>query len=104
MTKPVRTTAQADLHILEIDRWWRQNRHKAPDLFEQELAAAFEMIAAVPGAGRRYPYPKADVRRLLLRSSRAHVYYVERSDYVLIVAVWGAIKGVGPDLKRLVPP
>lgn len=104
MTKPVRTTAQADLHILEIDSWWRSNRWKAPALFEQELAAALEMIAALPAAGRRYPCPGANVRRMLLRSTRTHVYYVERDEHVLVVAVWGAIKGVGPDLARLIPP
>jgi hypothetical protein len=26
------------------------------------------------------------------------VYYVERDDHVLVVAVWGAVKHGGPDL------
>jgi hypothetical protein len=57
MSKPVRTTPLADLHILELDAWWRENREKAPDLFDQELALAFRTIAAAPAAGRRYPHP-----------------------------------------------
>ena len=101
MAKPVRTTPEADLHILEIDSWWRTHRDKAPDLFEQELAMAFRTISSAPGAGKRYPHEEAKVYRLLLRSTRNHVYYVEHPDHVLIVAVWGAVKGAGPDLRNL---
>jgi hypothetical protein len=61
VSRPVRTSALADLQILEIDGWWRQNRDKAPDLFEQELALAFKTISLAPDAGH-------------------HVYYVVRDD------------------------
>jgi len=101
MTKPVRTTRLAELQILEIDAWWREHREKAPDLFEQELAAALETIGSAPGAGKRYPHQRGDVRRLALRSTRNHIYDVESPDYVLVVAVWGGIKGTGPDLSTL---
>lgn len=101
MKKPVATTPLADLQILEIDAWWRENRDKAPDLFEGELALAFRILESAPGAGRRYPHPSGSVRRLLLRSTRNHVYYVERDDCVLVVAVWGAVKRAGPDLSGL---
>lgn len=99
MIKPVFTTPQADLQILEIDAWWRANREKAPDKFEEELDLAFQRLAELPGSGQRYPHPGADVRRVLLRSTRIHVYYVEQDDRILVVAVWGAVKGSGPDLQ-----
>ena len=101
MDKPVFTTPEADLHILEIDAWWRSNRDKAPDLFEEELALAFRMPAAAPGVGKRYPHSRAKVQRVLLRSTRNHVYYVDEPDRVLVVAVWGAIRGAGPDLSGI---
>jgi plasmid stabilization system protein ParE len=101
MKKSIATTPLADLQILEIDAWWRENRDKAPDLFEEELALAFRILESAPGAGRKYPHPSGSVRRLLLRSTRNHVYYVERDDCVLVVAVWGAVKGTGPDLTAL---
>jgi hypothetical protein len=37
----------------------------------------------------------------MMRKTRQHVYYVEREQYVFVVAVWGAIKGSGPDLEGL---
>ena len=101
MSKPVLTTPVADLQILEIDAWWRANREKAPDRFEEELASAFEMLAATPGVGQRHPHPDASVRRVLLRSTKNHVYYVEKDDCVLVVAVWGAVRGSGPDLTGI---
>jgi hypothetical protein len=33
---------KVELQIAEIDLWWRSNREKAPDLFEQELAQHFK--------------------------------------------------------------
>jgi plasmid stabilization system protein ParE len=102
VAKAIRTTPQADLHILEIDAWWRAHRDKAPELFEQDLATAFRAIASAPSAGKLYAHPAAEVRRWLMRSTRNHVYYVERIDHVLVVAVWGAVKGSGPDLADIV--
>lgn len=59
------------------------------------------MISAAPGVGKRYPFPDAKVRRVLLRSTRNHVYYVDVHDRVVIVSVWGAVKRDGPDLSGL---
>ncbi len=101
MAKQLRTTPQADLLILELDAWWREHRDKAPDLFEQELSVAFRTIASSPEAGKRYKHSDADVRRILMRATRNHVYYLERDDHVLVVAVWGAVKRSGPDLSNL---
>jgi plasmid stabilization system protein ParE len=42
--------------------------------------------------------PRAGVRRLLLRRTRYHIYFVEEPHRVLVVAVWGANRGRGPDL------
>ena len=52
-------------------------------------------------AGKVHTHSGAKVRRLLLRATRNHVYYVEMADHVLVVAIWGAVKGSGPDLKAL---
>lgn len=100
MRKPVLTTPVAELQILEMDAWWRENRDKAPDLFEEELDLALALLADSPGIGKRYPGHRG-VRRVLLRSTRNHVYYVEKDDCVLVLAVWGAVRGAGPDLTEV---
>lgn len=97
--KRVETSAEADLHILEIDTWWRSERTKAPDLFATELEKCFALLERHPGAGKLVPGVEApQVRRLPLKKTRHHVYYVDFVDCVLVVAVWGAPKRDGPNL------
>jgi plasmid stabilization system protein ParE len=86
-----------------IDEWWRENRQASPDLIADELAAAFATIEGAPrsGAPVERPEPRG-VRRVLLRATRMHVYYVLTDEAARVVAVWGAVRGAGPDLTGLV--
>jgi len=100
VTRWVQTTPEADVQIREIDDWWRSNRAAAPDLFVDELTAAFDIIRATPYIGRLYrPSPVAGTRRLLLRGTRYHVYYVPRAEDVSVLAVWYAQRGSGPPMR-----
>jgi hypothetical protein len=38
------------------------------------------------------------VRRVTLRATRNHVYYLDVGDVIVILAVWGAVKRTGPNL------
>jgi len=97
---PVRTTPEADVQILEIDRWWRRNRHASPDLFADELAASFDIIGSAPNIGRLYRQsPAPETRRVLLKGTRYHVYYVPLAAEVRVLAVWHARRGMGPPLR-----
>jgi len=96
---PVRTTPEADGQIREVDGWWRRNRLASPNLFADELAAPFDIIANTPNIGRLYRQsPVPGTRRVLLKGTRYHVYYVPLADEVR-VAVWHARRGVGPALR-----
>ena len=102
MSLPVATTPEADTQIREIDSWWRLNRPAAPDLFLSELAASFETIGHAPQIGRLYRQsPVRGTRRILLRETRYHVYYVLRAEEVTVIALWHAQRGVGPPLRLL---
>jgi plasmid stabilization system protein ParE len=97
---PVRTTPEADAQIREIDDWWRRNRPAAPDLFFDELTASFATLGHTPQIGRLYRQaPVPGTRRVLLKGTRYHVYYVSRADEVRVLAVWHAQRGVGPPLR-----
>ena len=100
MNLPLQTTPEADAQILEIDHWWRSHRPSAPALFIEELTASFGIIGHAPNSGRLYRHsPIRGTRRVLLKGTRYHVYYVPRSDGVTILAVWHARRGVGPPLR-----
>jgi plasmid stabilization system protein ParE len=99
---PVGTTPDADTQIREIDDWWRTNRRSSPDLFLDELAASFNTIGDAPHLGRLYRQsPVPGTRRVLLKGSCYHVYYVPGHDEVRVLAVWYARRGAGPPLRAL---
>ena len=73
----IRTTPQADAQALAAAAWWRANRPAAPDLFTNELAGAFDLLARAPEIGHRFRHSRVPgVRRLMLPGTRYHVYYV----------------------------
>ena len=94
----LRTTATCDVQVATIDEWWRANRHKAPDLFVDELADAFALIEAAPTLGRPYASSVPGVRRVVMRTTRYHVYYRLEGDDIVVLAVWSAVRGRGPRL------
>jgi plasmid stabilization system protein ParE len=56
----------------------------------------------MPRLGRRIAHPEVVfLRRILMRASRYHVYYVTDGEIVMILAVWSAVRGSGPDLGRV---
>lgn len=100
MSFTLRTTPEADAQIREIDAWWRENRPAAPDLFLNELSESFGLITAAPHIGRLYRLaPIPQVRRLLLKETRYHVYYVIVAEEAIVLALWHAQRGVGPPMR-----
>ena len=102
MSLQVRTGPEADAQVHAIDEWWRRNRLAAPDPFLDELASAFRIIEYAPRLGRVYRQsPVPGTRRILLKRSRYHVYYVALDKEVRVFAVWHAQRGAGPPLRVL---
>jgi plasmid stabilization system protein ParE len=101
----VNVTETADEQIDEVLRWWWENRPAAPNLFADELDAAFTLLAHSPRVGVPYPHPRvAGVRRVMLIRCRYHLYYQietarDGSETVLVVALWHAQRGSGPPLR-----
>ena len=84
----------------EADRWWRENREKAPDLLTTEFVAAIDVLRESPDLGAPYPNEHLpDARRFLLRRTRFHVYYVVRDETLIVASLWSAIRGHGPPLR-----
>lgn len=102
MSLPVVTTPEADAQILAIGDWWRTHRPGAPSLFAEELAHCFIVLAQAPDIGKPYRRHSSvpGLRRVLLRSTRYHVYYVPRPDAVGVLAVWHSHRGQSPPTLR----
>jgi plasmid stabilization system protein ParE len=104
MTVEVVTRPEADVQILRALEWWLAHRPESPSLFLDELQACRDNLAANPEIGVRIRHRRIPgLRRLLLPSSRYHVYYVLRpsSGDVVVLALWSALRGRKP---RMAPP
>ena len=44
----VHVADEAEAHLRAIDAWWREQRPSAPMLFIEEVAAAFDLLSAMP--------------------------------------------------------
>ena len=53
-------------------------------------------------AGSHYPHPTVKgIRRIRLHVTRHHVYYLAGTKALLVLAVWGSVKGAGPNLNDI---
>jgi plasmid stabilization system protein ParE len=93
----VELSDEAQAQMQRIDAWWRENRPSAPDLFADELEQALGALESSPRLGVRYE-PRPGVRRLLLRQTHYHLYFLEEEERVYVLAVWSAFRGRGPRL------
>ena len=89
---------EAQVQVQQIDAWWRQNRPFAPDLFTAELDDAVLRLERMPTLGTRYQGSVNATRRLLLRRTRYHIYFIGRAESLYVLAVWSVYRGRGPKL------
>jgi plasmid stabilization system protein ParE len=94
----VELSAEAHAQVAKIDAWWRKHRLVAPEMFTAELESALMALEETPTLGIRYVVGEKNIRRLLLRRTRYHLYFIEQRERLFIVAVWSAYRGRGPKL------
>lgn len=84
----------------EVAAWWVANRPDAPGLVTHEISAARERLAVdastLPVFRR---VGSLSVRRLHLPRTHRHVYFELRADRVVVLAVWGSVRGILPKLR-----
>ncbi|MCA9707858.1 MAG: type II toxin-antitoxin system RelE/ParE family toxin [Myxococcales bacterium] len=102
MAVEVRVSPQAVEQVRAAQRWWAANREAAPSPLRDELAKGLQRLAELPEIGPPYPNDRVPgVRRLLLRKSQYHIYYVYDArgpGLVVVLAIWSARRGREPRL------
>ncbi len=92
------TSGRAKRELRRLDKWWRHNRDHR-DVFIDEFESMVKVIEDKPDIGRPYRTAKGkEVLRVLMRTSRYHIFYVIKGDEIEIVSVWGAERGRSPKL------
>ena len=103
MTDPLRiqVSVLADRQIQKAERWWRQNRLKAPNAIREELERIGRTVAVTPHLGARALNVRLPgVRRIHIERIHYDVYYrvVGSPPSIEIVAFWGSRRGAGPPI------
>lgn len=96
----VRFTPRAESDTEAKRKWWRENRDKAPYLFDDELDEAVTKIRVDPttiGAVFASSFPST-VRRVLMPKTKNNVFFAIIDGEIVILSVWGAPRGRGPKL------
>jgi len=84
---------EAEEQLHESVEWWIENRSDAPALVLDEFERCMRLLEASRDVGLRFHRtPVPGVRRLLMKRTKHHVYYVNdpNNEVVYIIAVWGA--------------
>lgn len=85
----------AEAQLREISEWWMAHREASPLLVMDEFDRCVSLLEASPDVGARFHRSHVPgVRRLVMRRTKHHVYYLhdEPNALVYILAVWGAPK------------
>lgn len=92
---------RARRQIEKISAWWMENRPAASSMFLDEMENAERLLRSNPEAGTIYAaHHTGVIRRVLLASTKHHLYYRYRADKneIVVLTVWGAPRERGPKL------
>jgi hypothetical protein len=94
-----RYTPRFKREVYREEKWWRENRPAAPNLFVEELIAAIEQAVTAPlGAKRYFDASDANVRSIPMPKTRYSLYYTVYDGEVVLLSVWGGQRRRGPKL------
>lgn len=79
--------------------WWRTNRPAAPELFDDELTYALDVLAKMPPLSQVWDEVEGKpVRKVRLPRTRHALYFTIEDDLVTVHALWHGARGSGPPL------
>jgi hypothetical protein len=97
----VEFSPEADEAHDTIDTWWRENRDKNPNLFDEEVKRVIELLPSSPEMGHVYKVRGGrKILRVLLSKTHHYLYYWvdEKRDLIEVIVIWGTPLKDGPPL------
>jgi plasmid stabilization system protein ParE len=100
MSRRVRFTKEARVQFDTADEWWQRNRTAAPDAFWNEFIEVAERLTEMPESGAPVRMRgEPGLRRILLPTSKYHVYYEITPRLIRVRSVWSALRGSPPSIS-----
>ena len=79
---------RAERQIDKARRWWLGNRDKAPEVFDEEIDRAYDLILRASHAAPWVRIRRGRARRLTLERIRYYLYYRVHPDRVEVIFFW----------------
>lgn len=99
MTFRVELTDAATEPAQSCAAWWRANRPAAPDLFDDELDYALDLLTNMPPLTQVWSEVEGKpVRKVRLPRTRHALYFTIEDDLVTVHALWHGARGSEPPL------
>jgi plasmid stabilization system protein ParE len=100
LTFRVEFSDAATEQAVNVAAWWRANRPSSPELFENELAYALDLLARMPPPTHVWGEVEGKpVRKVRFPRTGYALYFVVEGDLVIVHALWHGARGSGPALR-----
>jgi len=83
----VRVAPVARRQMIDARHWWRRNRHKAPNAFDEDIDEVLTQLADEPRAGLAVRGRLRGMRRIYLARIRYYLYYRVLPEFVQVTAI-----------------
>jgi plasmid stabilization system protein ParE len=84
-------THLAERQLIAAGAWWRRNRDKAPDAFDEEMQSALLYLSENLSSSTTYrPTRRSGVRRYFVDRIRYYVYFRVTDDKIQVLRIWHA--------------
>lgn len=91
MKRNIEFTHLAERQLIAAGAWWRRNRDKAPDAFDEEMQSALLYLSENLSSSTTYrPTRRSGVRRYFVDRIRYYVYFRVTDDKIQVLRIWHA--------------
>jgi len=88
--RSIEFTHLAERQLIAAGAWWRRNRDKAPDAFDEEMRSALLYLSENLSSSTAYRHHvrRPDVRRYLIERIRYYIYFRVVDSKIQILRIW----------------
>ena len=89
MKRNIEFTHLAERQLIAAGVWWRRNRDKAPDAFDEEMKSALLYLSENLSSSTAYRHARrSNVRRYLIERIRYYIYFRVIGDKIQVLRIW----------------
>lgn len=88
MSREIVLSRRARRQLFTALGWWYSHRDKAPNAFDEDLNATWEILSSAPEIGKAVNSRRPGVRRVLMERVRYYIYYRVSENTIEVISIW----------------